>query len=202
MIDLLVFFLMAGLFAAIPFDRLLFSIYNRLRHTYSQLDIPKSAVKFSKAPFIVGLGWVFNFLKGFLIPLAATQLFGFDEWVVIASVGLTLALHIWSPFLGFTNRTQLFMVFWGIYTFLNPGFIVLFPLAVGLFTFLCDAYHFGLVLSMFSMSLILWMLSPNTFMLPLNIVLIMMGFFAASHRMLYHLEHKPFTLLDAFNTRR
>ncbi len=201
--DSTTFLLLAGglFFSAIPIEALLCGMLVRARKTYHKLDIPKPMVYCSKTPFVLFLAQACQFLKGYGLAYFFERTLNFSILTLLIFSGLGLALNIWSPFLSFKNQHKHLFILLGIYSFLDPSCLWLFPLLVILSCLLLNSFYIGFLASITLMFGVIWMLQLPPIYLVLNGVILLITFIATSNKLFDPIDNGPVTLLKSFQNR-
>ncbi len=144
-IDLLII-LAIGLAIILPTEPVIRWMYEHSRATHSRLNTPKNPIYFSKSGLIFGLSKFLTFVKGFAIPTLIHSLWENDLAILISIFSLTL-FQLWLP----DSRhkpSQIGLLLWGISSYFNPFFIILFPILVLLICFLIDSWAWSITLTL------------------------------------------------------
>ena len=143
--------------SALPIDQIVPWVYQHLRQTRAQLDVPQQPIRFSKATLTVGLIWFLEGIKGWGLLMLLTRVLGQDTAIISIGLALILVLHTWSPFTGFKTNVRWPGILWGVYIFASPLGILFLPLYIML-SFLTNRFSIGLLFT----QLLLWALLTLT----------------------------------------
>ncbi|MCP4049649.1 MAG: hypothetical protein GY730_02970 [bacterium] len=198
---LTVLFFSVLIFAALlPFDVLLPWTFDRLKEIDSKLDKKRNYLYFSKAPILVVLEKVLDFLKGFLVPFFAVLYFE-DEIILLVSVALVLVAHNWSPFLKFRNRMKLWFILLGIYTFIYSPLFIVYISGYIVLSLLFNSFVIGFISNVIFMFSALWFFQLDPIYMPINFIIFVVVFLSYGTQLFIHFEKERLTILKSFESR-
>ena len=166
----------------------------------NKLEKQKEILYISNALFIRIVSLILEFLKGYYIPTVTALWFEIPALTTAITL-LTLIGHIWSPFTKFKQNNSWYIVLWGIYTFINPIFALLFPLLLIFFSLLLNTIPLSTCLTIIAMLFIVGLSESPTHFLAIKIGLFIIILLAARIPLFNHLETKSETLLKRFEMR-
>lgn len=186
--------------SAIPTNELLMWLYNHAQVTRKKLDTPLPDIYFSKLALTMASSKVFQFAKGFAIPLIIQSQLENEYWL-IPVMGISFALHIWSPFQKKSPAREITFFVWGVLTWLDPILGILFPcLCVGL-AILINTWELAVFVNLILSVLILWQQQTSSTGVLVTLTLIGITFISQAESLFSHLEGGKLSLNHRFENR-
>ena len=125
---------------------------------------------------------LFNFLKGFLPVYYYLFELDYNHLIMIAC-GI-LILHNWNIWAKFENRKNFWFILLGIYVAISPLLGIWYILGIIGFALLWNSFLIGLVSAIVIITLPIWIIQENTYILIINIFIFIIVTFALLDDML------------------
>lgn len=198
--DNVFFFISVGLIAGLPLNHIFLWFYNKTREMAAKLDKPQAKYYVSKAPYIAFLGAASAILKGVLV-MALSDFMIVTDYMMIGAIAVLLILDYWNPLLKFNSNQQSSLIITGIYAYMHPALLMIYPLCFLASLMLLNAIKPGYILAIILMWPVIWLFQLPSIYLILNSVIFVVILIANAGLILDHYEHQPYTLLMAFKNR-
>ena len=175
--------------------------YTYFRRVHATLDTPNIVVRLSKAPFIHFLIYGLSFIQGYGALYLASILFNTTNVIMTIPLGLAAFFNAVYYRNNFVYFLSFIFFIWGVYGFMNPLFIALFPFVFLLLSFLIDSFFFGVLFTNIVFFFIIWTMNLPALYLPFNFILFIACFLAFRKPFFDYIEGNPTSILQLFNQR-
>ncbi|RAP37289.1 hypothetical protein DID80_04030 [Candidatus Marinamargulisbacteria bacterium SCGC AAA071-K20] len=187
---------------AIPVHTWFFWVRQQASQIEKQLEKEVFYCNFSKAPLLAGLCHGYNFLKGYAPIYIADTYFYFDDVSLMLIIVSSIALHIWSPLLGFKRNKHLFLPLLGVYVFMSPINIYIFPVVYLIASLLLNSFPLGLLSSIIIMFSTIWGFTLPIYLIPVNFILFIITALSLKNFIFSQLEDgRKWTIAKSFKNR-
>lgn len=172
----------------------------KFREFYIRVGRVTKLIYFSKAFLIFYFSKALEFLKGFFALYAADYVLA-DPYLMVPTVGIALIAHNWSLFLKFKNRKRFAVILYGMYCFMFPWMLIIYPVCYFGLSVLFNSFLVGLLANVILQFFVIWYFVPDPVFLPVNFVIFLITFISHAHDIFQHFDHKRFTILESFERR-
>jgi hypothetical protein len=187
---------------AIPVHNWVFWVRRQASNIDKQVQQEVFHSNFSKAPLLAGLCHGYNFLKGYAPIYIADSFFYFNDINQMLIMVGSIVLHIWSPLLGFKRNKHLFLPLLGVFVFMAPLHIYIFPAVYLLASLLLNSFPLGLLTSIIIMFFTIWGFTLSTYFIPVNFILFIVTALSLKDFIFSQLEDgRKWTIVKSFKNR-
>lgn len=187
-------------FCAIPIKELFNWLISQTRGIHDKMDKPIHQVETSFKLFINLIVLFLTILKGYL-PLYFERILFDNSLLKLLIVALILIAHNWSFFNKFSPKKNFFLVLLGIYAFIFPWLIIIYPLIYSCFTIILNSFFLGTIASIILLMFFFAFGPVEPIFLAVNFVIFLVIFLALITNLIQHIEKKRWTLLHSYQNR-
>ena len=168
----------------------------------NKMDKPETVVAMSKGPFYHAIYILINFSKGFFIPYLAESVLMLEAGMLSATILCAFIAHLWSPFRKFKQDTSFFWFILGVYVFMSPQFLYIFPLFYIISALILNSFPFGYLVAISGMLFAIWLSELPLYLLPTNVGVFLILLFALRSYLSDEIEAgKTWTIQSSFHNR-